>query len=310
MTRDSITRRRMLRDSAAALGALAAGAAASPGSLAAHDDGRTHDVAHHTSGALPPRTGRLRQSVCRWPFSRIPLRDFFRTAADLGLEAIDLLPPDEWEQAAEFGLVCSMGYPGPVRGDFITRGFNDRRNHPLLLGELERAIPLAARHGVPNLIGMFGNREGRSDAEGIDACAEGLRRIAPLAEEHGVTICLEMLNSKVDHRDYHGDTTAFGVRVVEVVGSPRVKLLYDVYHMQIMEGDVIRTIRDNREHIAHFHTAGVPGRHELDGTQELNYRAIAAAIADLGFTGFVAHEFIPTREPAVALREAVEACTV
>src|SRR5690606_21364793 len=310
MTRDSITRRRMLRDSAAALGALAAGAAASPGSLAAHDDGRTHDVAHHTSGALPPRTGRLRQSVCRWPFSRIPLRDFFRTAADLGLEAIDLLPPDEWEQAAEFGLVCSMGYPGPVRGDFITRGFNDRRNRPLLRGELERALPRAARHGVPNRIGMFGNREGRSDAEGIDACAEGLRRIAPLAEEHGVTICLEMLNSKVDHRDYHGDTTAFGVRVVEAVGSPRVKLLYDVYHMQIMEGDVIRTIRDNREHIAHFHTAGVPGRHELDGTQELNYRAIAAAIADLGFTGFVAHEFIPTREPAVALREAVEACTV
>jgi hydroxypyruvate isomerase len=202
-----------------------------------------------------------------------------------------------------------MGTP-TTRSDFIARGFNDPANHALLLGELESAIPLAARHGVPNVITMVGNRSGRSDEDAIAQCADGLRRIVPLAEEHGVTVCLEMLNSRVDHQGFQGDRTGFGLGIVRAVGSPRLKLLYDIYHMQIMEGDVIRTIRDHRDHIAHFHTAGVPGRHELDATQELNYRAIAAAIADLGFTGLLAHEFRPTRPPADGLREAVAVCTV
>jgi len=209
----------------------------------------------------------------------------------------------------DYGLVCSMGYPA-IRRDFIATGFNDRANHRLLLAELEAAIPLAARHGVPNLIAMFGNRRGRRDAVAIDDCAAGLERIAPLAQEHGVTICLELLNSRIDHPDYQGDRTAFGVEVVRRVGSPRVRLLYDIYHMQIMEGDIIRTIRDQREHIAHFHTGGVPGRHELDGTQELNYGAIAAAIAATGFAGYIAHEFVPTRDPLKSLQEAVRTCTV
>src|SRR5438309_1218687 len=212
-------------------------------------------------------------------------------------------------QSDQAGLVCSMGYP-TARNDFIATGFNDRANHRMLLRELEETLPLAARHGVPNVIAMFGNRRGKSDAEAIDNCVAGLNQIKAQAEARRVTICLELLNSKVDHADYQGDRTAFGVAVVKAVGSPRVRLLYDIYHMQIMEGDIIRTIRDNKDWIAHFHTGGVPGRHELDGTQELNWHAVAAAIADTGFTGFVAHEFTPTRDPLTSLRQAVETCTV
>src|SRR6266576_2601475 len=163
---------------------------------------------------------------------------------------------------------------------------------------------------LPDLIAMFGNRQGRSDEQATQACVTGLRRIAPTAERHGVTICVELLNSKVDHKDYQGDRTAFGANIIEAVGSPRVKLLYDIYHMQIMEGDVIRTIRQHAAHIGHFHTGGVPGRHELDDTQELNYHAIARDIADTGFTGFVAHEFVPTRDPLTSLKQGVEVCSV
>ena len=261
---------------------------------------------------LPTGTaaGRLKQSACRWPFRGLgPLPEMCKTAKAMGLSGIDLLAADEWPVVRDAGLVCSMGYPA-IRNDFIATGFNDRANHALLLGELEKAIPLAAQHAVPNVIAMFGNRKGKTDAEAIDACTVGFKTIAPLAEQHGVTICVELLNSKVDHADYQGDRTSFGVQVMQAVGSPRVKLLYDIYHMQIMEGDVIRTIKDNAAHIAHFHTGGVPGRHEIDDSQELNYHAVARAIADTGFTGFVAHEFVPTRDPAAALRDAVTTCTV
>jgi len=258
-----------------------------------------------------PASGRLKQSVARWCYQQIPLPDLCRAARRIGLVAIDLLARDDWDLVRDAGLVCSMGYPYPrERTDFIATGFNDPANHRLLLSELEDAIPLAAAHGVPNVITMFGNRRGRSDAEGIANCVEGLRRIAPLAEQHGITVCVELLNSKVNHPDYQGDHTAFGAAVIDGVGSPRVKLLYDIYHMQIMEGDVISTIRGNAARIAHFHTGGVPGRHELDDTQELNYRGIARAIADLGFTGFLAHEFEPTRDPLTSLQEAVTTCTV
>ncbi len=253
--------------------------------------------------------GRLKQSVSRWPYAKIPLPEFCRRAKEIGLVAIDLLQPDEWPVVRDAGLVPSMGYPSRRR-DFIATGFNDPANHALLLGELEATIPQAAAAGVPNVIAMFGNRQGRSDAQATEACVSGLRRIAPAAERHGVTICVELLNSKVEHPDYQGDRTAFGANVIEQVGSPRVKLLYDIYHMQIMEGDVIRTIRQHASHIAHFHTGGVPGRHEIDESQELNYRAVARAIADTGFTGFIAHEFVPTREPLQSLRQAVEVCSV
>ena len=227
----------------------------------------------------------------------------------MGLAGIDLLNSEDWPVVRQHGLVCSMGYAAQ-RDDFIPRGFNDPANHDLLVGELERALPLAQQHGVPNLIAMFGNRQGRTDEQATDACVAGLKRIAPSAERYGVTICVELLNSKVDHKDYQGDRTAFGANIIEKVGSPRVKLLYDIYHMQIMEGDVIRTIRDHKDHIGHFHTGGVPGRHEIDASQELNYHAVAEAIADVGFTGYVAHEFVPTREPLRSLREAVQICSV
>ena len=253
--------------------------------------------------------GRLKQSVCRWPFHALALDELCRRAADLGLAGIDLLGSEDWERVRERGLICSMGYPA-IRPDFITKGFNDAANHAQLLGELEDAIPRAARARVPNLIAMFGNRAGQSDAQAVETCAAGLRQIRALAEEHQVTLCLELLNSTVDHPGYQGDHTAFGVAVVRAVGSVRVKLLYDVYHMQIMEGDIIRTIRNGADAIAHFHTGGVPGRHELDHSQELDWRGIAAAIADTGFAGYLAHEFVPTRDPIRALGDAVETCTV
>src|SRR5881628_238186 len=269
------------------------------------------DAAPKGSAVPSPRfgVGKLKQSVSRWPYRAIPLPDFCKAAAGMGLAAVDLLGPEDWDTVRDHGLVCSMGYPANRR-DFIPTGFNDRANHAMLLRELEQTIPLAAQHGVPNVITMFGNRRGRSDAEAIDNCVAGLNAIKALAEERRVTICVELLNSKVDHADYQGDHTAFGVAVMKGVASPRVKLLYDIYHMQIMEGDIIRTIRDNAAFIGHFHTGGVPGRHELDGTQELNWHAIAAAIADTGFQGFMAHEFVPTRDPLRSLREAVETCTV
>ena len=263
----------------------------------------------HLGGLTPLRNGRIKQSVSRWPYSKIPLPEFCAACKGMGIVAIDLLQPEEWGVVHDAGLVSSMGYP-TKRNDFIATGFNDRANHPMLLRELETTIPLAARAGVPNVIAMFGNRNGRSDAEGIKNCIEGLSAIKSLAEEQKVTICVELLNSKVDHHDYQGDHTAFGRTVMEGVGSPRVKLLYDIYHMQIMEGDVIRTIRENIDYIGHFHTGGVPGRHELDDTQELNWHAVARAIADLNFQGYMAHEFVPTREPLESLREAVKTCTV
>jgi hydroxypyruvate isomerase len=259
-------------------------------------------------GALPGN-GRLKQSVSRWPYASIPLPEFCRACRDIGLAGIDLLGPEDWPVVADHNLVVTMGYPA-ARRDFIARGFNDPANHAMLLRELEETIPRAAAAQVPNVITMFGNRGGASDAEAIEHCVAGLKKIAPLAEERGVTVCVELLNSRVDHAGYQGDRTAFGVAVMQGVASPRVKLLYDIYHMQIMEGDVIRTIRRDVSHIGHFHTGGVPGRHEIDDGQELNYRAVARAIADIGFTGYVAHEFVPSRDPLTSLREAVAICDV
>jgi hydroxypyruvate isomerase len=259
---------------------------------------------HSRPGAAP--TG-LRQSVCRWPFGDIPDADFYPMVRRLGFEAVDLLTEREWAIAAGHGLSCSLGMP-TERRDFIRTGLNDRAHHALIVGELERAIPAARRSGVPSVIAMVGNREGRTDEAGLEACVEGLNRVKPLAEEEGVTICLEMLNSRVDHHDFMGDRTSFGLQLMYAVNSPRVRLLYDIYHMQIMEGDVIRTIRDHGQWIAHYHTAGNPGRNELDATQELNYAAIARAIADSGFTGWLAHEFVPTRSPEEGLREARAVC--
>ena len=255
-----------------------------------------------------PAAGRLNQSVCRWTLPGA-LPEVCQRVKALGFQGIDLLYPEEWDAARAAGLTCSMGYASR-RKNFIPDGFNDPSLHPMLIEELNTAIPRAAQAGVPNLIAMFGNRKGRSDAEGIANCVAGLAKVAPVAEQHGVTICVELLNSKVDHKDYQGDRTEFGAEVMRRLNSPRVKLLYDIYHMQIMEGDVIRTVRDHQPWIGHFHTGGVPGRHQIDETQELNYRAIARAIADLNFKGFLAHEFIAVGDPYTALEAARRTCLV
>jgi hydroxypyruvate isomerase len=253
------------------------------------------------------KRGRIKQSVTRWTYRSMALPDLCRAAADIGLPAIDLLEESDWPTVRQFGLVCSMGYAG---GGSIPDGLNVKANHNAIAANFERLIPKAEAERVPNVITFFGNRRGMSDEEATANCVEGLNRVKRIAEDHGVTICVELLNSKVNHKDYQGDRTAFGANIVRAVGSPRVKLLYDIYHMQIMEGDVIRTIRANRDLIGHFHTGGVPGRHELDDTQEINWRAVCLAIADTGFTGYLAHEFEPTRDPLTSLREAVALCDV
>ena len=254
------------------------------------------------------KKGRLKQSVSYWCYQKnFKLPEFARIAADMGLTAIDLLQPDGWETVRQYGLVCSMGYAEAAK---IPDGLNNKANHDAIVKGLEKAIPTAEKSGVPNIIAFFGNRRGMSDAEAFDNCVAGLNRVKKVAEDHSVTICVELLNSKVDHKDYQGDRSAFGVQVIKAVASPRVKLLFDIYHMQIMEGDIIRTIRDNHDYIGHYPTGGVPGRHELDDTQELNWAAVCRAIADTGFKGYVAHEFVPTRDPLKSLSEAVSMCDV
>ena len=251
--------------------------------------------------------GRLKQSVSRWCYQKIALPDLCKAVAAMGVPAIDLLEEADWPVVREHGLVCSMGYGG---GGSIRDGLNNAANHDRIVTSLIAAMPKAKALGVPNLITFFGNRMGRSDKEAIVNCIAGLNRLKGAAEQHDITICVELLNSKVNHPDYHGDRTPFGVEVVAAVNSPRVKLLYDIYHMQIMEGDVIRTIRQHHQHIAHYHTGGVPGRNELDDTQELQWPAICRAIVETGFTGYLAHEFVPRRDPLTSLREAVILCDV
>ena len=259
------------------------------------------------TGGRAVTKGRLKQSVSRWCYQKIAMPEFCRAVAAMGLTAMDLLQPEEWPVAREHGLTCVMGYGG---GGTITDGLNNPANHDAIVSNLVATMPKAAAAGVPNLITFFGNRQGRSDREGIANCVAALNRLKGPAEDHGITICIELLNSKVNHPDYHGDRTPFGVEVVAAVNSPRVKLLYDIYHMQIMEGDVIRTIRQHHGHIAHYHTGGVPGRNELDDTQELQWATISRAIVETGFTGYLAHEFVPRRDPLTSLREAVVLCDV
>jgi hydroxypyruvate isomerase len=254
----------------------------------------------------PAPAGRLKQSVSRWCYSKIPLDDLCEAAKSIGYKSVELLSEPEWPVVKRHGLDCAMANGFST----IPVGFNRLDNHDKLVADATRMLPLVAAAGIPNIVVFSGNRAGLSDEEGITNCITGLKRVTPIAEQHGITLCLEMLNSKVDHKDYQADHTAWAVRVVEGVGSPRLKLLYDIYHMQIMEGDVIRTLRANAAHIAHYHTGGVPGRAEIDDTQELNYRRVMQAIADTGYTGFVGQEFVPKRDPIASLKQAFEICDV
>lgn len=255
----------------------------------------------------PMKTGRIRQSVCRWCYAKIPLDDLCAFGAQIGLKGVDLLPVEEFDVPRKYGLICTMGYAG---GGTIPDALNRTENHAAIEAAFRKNIPLAAKAGVPNVITFSGTRRGMSDEEGARNTVAGLNRVKKIAADNGVTICLELLNSKVNHPDYMADHTAWGVSVVSEVSSPNVKLLYDIYHMQIMEGDLITTIRDNLEWIAHFHTGGVPGRHELDDTQEVQWDGVMRAIAATGFKGYVAHEFIPLHDPFTSLRAAVELCNV
>ncbi len=258
------------------------------------------------SAAPLASVGRLRQSVCRWCYQAIPLDTLCRDVAAMGFKSVELLSENEWATLTPHGLTCAVAN-GPST---IPVGFNRLNEHDRLVKESERLLPLVAAAGIPQMIVFSGNRGGMSDAEGLENCAIGLKRIMPMAEKLGVTVIMELLNSKVDHKDYMCDHTAWGSTLVQRVGSPRFKLLYDVYHMQIMEGDVIRTIRDNFAYIGHYHTGGVPGRHEIDDAQELNYPRIMTTLAELGYAGYVGQEFIPVREPMVSLREAFTLCNV
>jgi hydroxypyruvate isomerase len=254
-----------------------------------------------------PRKGRIKQSVSRWCYKDIPLDKLCAYSAQIGCKGIDLLEIDEWDVPSRYGLICTMGYAG---GGTIPDALNRTENHDAIEAAFRKNIPLAAKAKVPNVITFSGNRRGMSDDEGAKNTVIGLNRVKKIAEDNGVTINLELLNSKRNHHDYMADHTAWGARVMEEVNSPNVKLLYDIYHMQIMEGDLIATIRENIKYLGHFHTGGVPGRHELDGTQEVLWAAVMEAIADLNFQGYVAHEFVPKNDPLTSLRQAVDLCDV
>ena len=253
----------------------------------------------------PKLKNRIKHSVCRWCYNSMPLEELSKNAADMGLLSVELLTEKEWAVPKSHGLTCAVAMgPNP-----IPNGWNRVVNHDKFVKESERLLPLIKEAGIPNMIVFSGNRAGQADSEGIKNCVTGLKRITALAEQLGVTVIMELLSSK-DHPDYQCDHTKFGVEVVKGVGSDRFKLLYDIYHMQRMEGDVIATIRENFKYIAHFHTGGVPGRNEIDETQELNYRTVCQAIVDLGYTGYLGQEFIPKRDPMTSLRQAVGICDV
>jgi hydroxypyruvate isomerase len=254
-----------------------------------------------------PRKGRLKQCVTRGVFGRnMPFEEMCRQAARLGVVGFDLIGPEDFPVLKKYGLIPTM-VPGAMT---LTGGFNHKEDHPAVEKALRELIDKAAAAGAPNVIALSGNRRGISDQEGMDNVVALLSRVKGQAEDRGVNVCLELLNSKVNHPDYQCDHTAWGVEVCRRVNSPRVKLLFDIYHMQIMEGDIIRTIRGNFQWIAHFHTAGNPGRHEMDDNQEMNYRGIARAIADLGFQGYIAHEYSPLRDPIQSLEETLAIFTV
>lgn len=252
--------------------------------------------------------GKVNHSVCRWCYDKIPLEDLCKAAKQIGLASIELTGPDDWPVLKKYGLTSAM--PNGA-GKGIVDGFNDPQLHDELFKSYSEIIPKVANAGMNQIICFSGNRKGMDDEKGIENCAIGLKRLMPIAEKYKVTVVMELLNSKVDHNDYMCDRTPWGAALCDKVGSDRFKLLYDIYHMQIMEGDVIATIQKFQKYISHYHTGGVPGRNEIDETQELNYPAIMKAIVDTGFKGFVAQEFIPKREDKIAsLKQGVQICDV
>jgi hydroxypyruvate isomerase len=254
-----------------------------------------------------PLKGNIHHSVSRWCYDDIPLDEFAKACREMGIESIELLGEKEWPVVAKAGLKCAVGYATDWG---IPKGFNRIANHEKLISDFETMIPKAAEAGIPNLICFSGNREGQNDNEGMVNCAIGIRKLMPTAEKYGVTIIMELLNS-YGHKDYQCDKTTWGVALCEMVGSERFKLLYDIYHMQIMEGNIIETITKYSKYLGHIHTGGVPGRHELDETQELYYPAIMKALVATGYKGFVGQEFVPSQKDKLAsLKKCIRICDV
>jgi len=250
----------------------------------------------------------INHSVCQWCYDDIPLDALCEAAREIGIKSIDLLRSDQWATAAKHGLTCAMAYASPIG---LTRGFNDISLHDTLLRDYSREIPKAAAAGLKNVICFSGNGNGLTSQQGLEHCARGLEPVLKIAAQYNIQVCMELLNSKVDHKDYQCDHTTWGVALCEKIGSPHFKLLYDIYHMQIMEGDVIATIRANARYIAHYHTGGVPGRHEIDDRQELYYPAVMRAIVATEFKGFVAQEFIPSDPDKISsLKAGIKICDV
>lgn len=288
---DSISRRSAL-GTIAGLGA-AAGLSAVPDPIAARRPAQLR--------------GHIKQSVTSWQYD-MSVDELAAAASDIGLVGIDYLAPDDWPTLEEYGLICTIAQ-GPDQTNTST-GFNHEENHEWLIPGYRTRIQETAEAGYTNVIAFSGQAQGLSDEQGLQNCAAALQEITPVAEDHGVTICMEYLNSKVDHPDYQFDNLAFGLDLVDRVGSENFKILFDIYHVQIMEGDIIRKIQDYHEYFGHYHTAGVPGRNEIDDTQELYYPAIMRAILETGYEGYVGQEFIPTGDPVETLREAAEICDV
>jgi hydroxypyruvate isomerase len=254
---------------------------------------------------MAPR-GRIKQSVCKWCFNKQMLDEFAAVCVKLGIKSIELIGPTEWPLLKKHGLICAM-----TPSHDIGKGLNRKENHTECLAKIRESIEKTAEAGFPNVVCFSGNRAGMDDDEGMKNCEIAIREVVGLAEEKKVTLCMELLNSKLNHKDYMCDRTAWGGALVRRIGSPNFKLLYDIYHMQVQEGDVIATIREYKDCIGHYHTAGVPGRNEIDDTQELCYPAIMKTIVETGFTGYVGQEFIPkSKDPLKSLAEAVKLCDV
>lgn len=265
-------------------------------------------VSNRLNMAAPALKGNINHSVCRWTYNYLSLDELCIAAKDIGIKAIDLIGPKEWDVLKKHGLDSSMCNGAEIS---LTEGWNDPQYHEKLVKNYTEHIELVSKAGYKNLICFSGNRKGMDDETGMKNCVQGLKKIMSLAEKKGVILQMELFNSKINHPDYMADKSAWGIELCKRLGSENFKLLYDIYHMQINEGDIIRTIRENHQYFGHYHTAGVPGRHEIDENQELNYRAIMAAIVETGYKGYVAHEFIPTATDKLAsLKMAVHICDV
>ncbi|MSR47170.1 MAG: hydroxypyruvate isomerase [Planctomycetes bacterium] len=269
-------------------------------------NGQESKTAAPPQAAPTPRKNRIKHSVARWCFGGMTLDDLARHSAAIGLGSVEILGPGDWPVVKQYGIGCAVA----IGIGSISDAWNRADLHDELVKQSETLIPQCAAAGVPNIVIFSGNKRGQPDAEGIANCITGLRRVAKTAEQHGITLVMEILNSKVDHGDYAFDRMKYGLDIVQGVGSDRMKILYDIYHAQIMEGDVIHTIKDHHASIGHYHTAGVPGRNELDENQELHYPAICRAIVETGFKGWLGQEFIPKRDAMTSLREAIDTCDV